>query len=75
MWETSVICSSCSGTHRVCATILPRSFSYVCPLTSERVELSYRDPSRTPDPWREVESCSTDAVRVEAAEDHGTLDI
>ena len=74
MWETEVVCTACSGTHIVNAAIIPRAFSYTCPERGEHVELPFRDPSRTPEPWREVNRASAGAVEVDA-QARGPLDI
>lgn len=75
MWETDVVCSACSGTHRVCASIIPRAFSYECPGTGQRVDLPFRDPIATPHPWNEVSECSATAVRIDDAQHRGSLEI
>ena len=75
MWETEVVCSACSGTHVICATIIPRAFTYACPESGTVVDLPYRDPSKTPDPWREVSERSPGAIPVEDAQSRGHLEI
>jgi len=75
MWETEVLCSACSGKHVVCATIIPRAFTYECPASGTLVDLPFRDPSKTPEPWREVSDCSPDAVQALDASSRGTLEI
>jgi len=71
MWETDVVCSACSGTHLVCASIIPRAFSYECPQTGTRVELPFRDPTRTPRPWTEVSECSPQSITVDDVQTRG----
>lgn len=75
MWETEVICSACGGTHIVRADFIPRAFSYVCPVDGARVDLPYRDPSRTPGPWREVSSPSPEAIEALDVQPRGNLEI
>ena len=74
MWETELVCTACSGTHTMSAAIIPRAFSYTRPRSGEHVELPFRDPSRTPEPWREVNNASPGAIEVDP-QGHGTLDI
>jgi len=75
MWETDVICSACNGTHVVGADFIPRAFSYACPVDGAHVELPYRDPTRTPGPWREVSTPSADAVKATDVQPRGNLEI
>lgn len=62
MWEAPVVCKSCEGTHLVRADVLPRSFSFECPQTGERVDMPFRDPSRMSEPWAEVATPSPEAI-------------
>ena len=75
MWETDVVCSACDGTHVVRADFIPRAFSYACPVDGARVELPFRDPTRTPGPWREVSTGSVGAVEALDVQPRGTLEI
>ena len=75
MWETEVVCTACSGTHIVCASIIPRAFSYLCPQTDTRVELPFHDPSRMPRPWIEVGECSPRAIQIEDAQARGNFEM
>ena len=52
----------------------PRTFAYECPSTGDRVDMRFRDPSRT-SAWVEVESASEAAVGVIDAQTQGTLEI
>lgn len=74
MWETQIRCKACERTHLVCAQLIPRTFVFECPETQERVDMSFRDPSRMPGEWNEVARCSPEAVAVSLAEQQGKFD-
>lgn len=75
LWETEILCSSCGGTHLLCSEIIPRVFEYECPVTRARVSVPFRDPSRMPQPWAEVDSPSPDGIRTLVAEVHGRFEV
>ncbi|MFT5051987.1 MAG: hypothetical protein ACI8QZ_003418 [Chlamydiales bacterium] len=75
MWETSITCEACDGTHRICADSIPRAFEYDCPSARQRVHVPFRDPARMPEPWTEVARASAGATRALAIVMHGRLEL
>jgi hypothetical protein len=75
MWETQIVCKACEKTHLLCAKLIPRTFVFECPETQERVDMSFRDPSRMPGEWTEVARRSPEAVAVLLAEQHGKYEL
>lgn len=73
-WEAEIVCEACETTHVLNAELKPRTFAYECPSTGDRVDMRFRDPSRT-SAWVEVESASEAAVGVIDAQTQGTLEI
>ena len=75
MWEAEVVCKACERTHVVSAEVIPRSFSFECPVTRGRVERPFRDPSRQPHPWAEVASASPGATPALFVAGQGHLEV
>ena len=75
MREAQIRCSSCGSTHRVCAELHPRAFSFDCPKTGAREDIPFHDPSRTVKDWEEVERRSADAVDALNPEAQGRFDL
>ena len=76
MWEATIQCTDCDGTHAICCNdkTMPRVFVYVCPKTGERVDVRYRDPSRILAEWTKVTECSAGAVLAEDTSSRGAFE-
>lgn len=77
MWEAKMICESCHGAHVVCSPMgnKPRVFAYDCPVTGERMEVRYRDPSRFAINWHEVSRSTHGAVVASSSASRGAFEL
>lgn len=76
MWEATIRCTSCEREHVVsCADeVIPRVFAYVCPRSTERVDVRYRDPSRMVRDWAKVDGSARGAIAVDGTQSRGAIE-